>query len=31
MLGWFSAVNKIKKKKKSGDKLDSPDDIYPLW
>ena len=31
LLGRFSAANKIKKKKNIGDKLDSPDDIYPLW
>lgn len=31
MLGWFSDENKIRKKKNTGDKLDSPDDIYPLW
>ena len=31
MLGWFIAANKIRQKKNTGDKLDSPDDIYPLW
>ena len=31
LLGWFSTANKIRKKKNIGDKLDSPDDIYPLW
>ena len=31
MLGWFGVSDKNRKKKNTGDKHDSPDDIYPLW